>query len=101
MIPDNGDSWVKRYFILRRPCLHMYTSPNDKEDVAVFSLVNVTIQFGSELGNAFQSQQRSHVFAILSKYSTILLQASSQSEMDEWISVLDPLQFSLLQARNL
>ncbi|KAJ3323628.1 kinesin-like protein Klp8, partial [Blyttiomyces sp. JEL0837] len=72
MTPDDADVWIKRFFVLRRPCLYMYETAAETEEIAVFGLTTVSVQSGPELGSLFQ--------------------ASTEDEMNSWISALDPLQ---------
>ncbi|KAJ3233197.1 kinesin-like protein Klp8 [Chytriomyces hyalinus] len=48
--PDVDDVWVKRHFVIRRPYLHMYADGYDLDELAIFSLVSTSLQFGSSLG---------------------------------------------------
>ncbi|ORY51630.1 kinesin-domain-containing protein [Rhizoclosmatium globosum] len=98
LTPDAGDVWVKRYFAIRRPYLHMHADSSDLDELAIFSLVNTTIQFGPSLGPVFQD--KSFVFAIHSKDCSLLLQASSASEMNAWLEALDPLEHGLNLSRR-
>ncbi|KAJ3030806.1 UNVERIFIED_CONTAM: kinesin-like protein Klp8 [Siphonaria sp. JEL0065] len=54
LTPNSSDIWVKRYFVIRRPYLHMYADASDLDELAIFSLVNTNIQFGPSLGVTFQ-----------------------------------------------
>ncbi|TPX78323.1 hypothetical protein CcCBS67573_g00401 [Chytriomyces confervae] len=95
--PDVDDVWVKRHFVIRRPYLHMYADGYDLDELAIFSLVSTSLQFGSSLGSAFQG--RNFVFAVHSKDCSLLLQASSASEMNGWLAALDPLQAGVVLSR--
>ncbi|KAJ3065134.1 kinesin-like protein Klp8 [Podochytrium sp. JEL0797] len=98
LTPDSDDNWVKRYFVIRRPYLHMHADASDLDELAIFSLANTKIQFGASLGSTFQG--KSNVFAIHSKDCSLLLQASSAAEMNAWLSAVDPLRAGVLLSRK-
>ncbi|KAJ3410244.1 kinesin-like protein Klp8 [Chytridiales sp. JEL 0842] len=83
----SDDTWIKSYFVVRRPWLYIYPSSSEMEETSVYSLSNVGVYYGPDL-----LPQREHVFALLSRDTTLLMQAGSEEEMNEWISALDPLQ---------
>ncbi|KAJ3100590.1 hypothetical protein HDU97_002120 [Phlyctochytrium planicorne] len=97
--PNQDGVWVKRYFILRRPCLYMYATPSDLDEMAVFGLPNSSVQYGPELGALFQ--QKENVFALLGQHSTLILQAEKQTDMDSWLSALDPLHVGAMLSKGI
>ncbi|KAJ3210098.1 kinesin-like protein Klp8 [Dinochytrium kinnereticum] len=96
--PGEGEgTWIRRYFVLRRPCLYMHASASEMDEVAVFGLPNTSVQYGPELGALYY--QKELVFALLGPHSTLILQAEKKGEMDSWISVLDPLHVGAMLSR--
>ncbi|KAJ3130999.1 kinesin-like protein Klp8 [Physocladia obscura] len=56
LTPNEKDVWIKRYFVIRRPYLHMFGDAFELDELAIFSLVNSSVQFGADLGAAFQGK---------------------------------------------
>ncbi|EKM59534.1 uncharacterized protein PHACADRAFT_137422 [Phanerochaete carnosa HHB-10118-sp] len=87
MTDANENTWEKRWFVLRRPYLHMYKHSNEVEEVAVVNLSGVNIESnpGMEalLGKRF-------TFTLFTSSNSYALAAPSQKELDSWTSKLDP-----------
>ncbi|KAI9325420.1 hypothetical protein DFJ73DRAFT_965856 [Zopfochytrium polystomum] len=96
--PDDQGSWVRRYFLLRRPCLHVFAKATDVDEIAVFSLKDSLVEYGPALGTI--GQQHPFAFALLTKYSSLLLLAASKEEMDKWVTALDPLHVAAILSRR-
>ncbi|KAK9767804.1 hypothetical protein K7432_002085 [Basidiobolus ranarum] len=85
--PENlQDSWVKKWFVIRRPYMFMYSSNSESDEQAVINLTAVRVDYKKDLENMLQ---RKHVFAIYTSHNSYLLQASSQADMDDWIGQID------------
>ncbi|KAI0699809.1 kinesin-domain-containing protein [Cytidiella melzeri] len=87
MIDANENTWQRRWFVLRRPYLHMYLHSNEIEEVAVVNLVGVNIESNPDmemlLGKRF-------TFTLFTSSNSYALAANSQKELDAWTSKLDP-----------
>ncbi|KAJ3050350.1 kinesin-like protein Klp8 [Rhizophlyctis rosea] len=88
MPEDGGDTWVKRWFVIRRPHLYIYSTNGETDLVGMVGLSDVTVQYTKDLWSILQ---RGHVFAIYTKYHSVLLQAASEDDMKEWVGAVDPL----------
>jgi len=45
LLVDAGeDKWERRWFVLRRPYLHMYARSNEQEEIGVVSLSGVNVE---------------------------------------------------------
>ncbi|ORX91101.1 kinesin-domain-containing protein [Basidiobolus meristosporus CBS 931.73] len=85
--PENSqDTWLKKWFVIRRPYMFMYSSNSENDEQAVINLTAVRVDYKKDLENMLQ---RKHVFAIYTAHNSYLLQASSQAEMDDWIGQID------------
>ncbi|KAF9242944.1 hypothetical protein BU15DRAFT_86709 [Melanogaster broomeanus] len=86
------DTWDKRWFVLRRPYLHIYTSSNELEEVGIISLHGMNIDCDSNkealLGKLF-------CFTLFTAANSHVLAAPSLKELQAWTSKLDPTNFSL------
>ncbi|KAI8622301.1 hypothetical protein BC830DRAFT_1090210 [Chytriomyces sp. MP71] len=98
LTPNDADVWVRRYFVVRRPFLHMFAEASDLDELAIFSLINASAQFGPSLESIFQGKH--FVFALHSKDCSLLLQAQSVTEMHEWLAMLDPLETGAALSRT-
>lgn len=90
MIDANENTWERRWFVLRRPYLHMYKHSTEVEEVAVVNLTGVNLESNPEmealLGKRF-------TFTLFTSSNSYALAAPSQKELDSWTSKLDPAQF--------
>ncbi|KAH7888140.1 hypothetical protein F5I97DRAFT_2014620, partial [Phlebopus sp. FC_14] len=81
------DEWEKRWFVLRRPYLHIYTNSNELEEVGFISLSGINIECDSNkealLGKQF-------CFTLFTAANSHVLSAPSLKELQSWILKLDP-----------
>ncbi|TFY52398.1 hypothetical protein EVJ58_g10040 [Rhodofomes roseus] len=87
MIDANENVWERRWFVLRRPYLHVYAHSNETEEVNVIHLDGVNIEVNPEmealLGKKF-------TFTLFTSSNSYALSASSLKELQAWTSKLDP-----------
>ncbi|KAI0346933.1 kinesin-domain-containing protein [Trametopsis cervina] len=87
LIDANENTWERRWFVLRRPYLHVYKHSNETEEVAVVNLNGVNIESNPEmealLGKRF-------TFTLFTSSNSYALAATSQKELESWNSKLDP-----------
>ncbi|KAI6168912.1 hypothetical protein EDD17DRAFT_1523588 [Pisolithus thermaeus] len=81
------DTWQRRWFVLRRPYLHMYTDSKEVEEVGLISLHGMNIECDSNkealLGKPF-------CFTLFTAANSHAFAASSLKELQSWTSKLDP-----------
>ncbi|KAI6128550.1 hypothetical protein EV401DRAFT_893590 [Pisolithus croceorrhizus] len=81
------DEWQRRWFVLRRPYLHMYTDSKEVEEVGLISLHGMNIECDSNkealLGKPF-------CFTLFTAANSHAFAASSLKELQSWTSKLDP-----------
>ncbi|KAI0075401.1 kinesin-domain-containing protein [Panus rudis PR-1116 ss-1] len=81
------NTWEKRWFVLRRPYLHMYSHSNEVEELAVVHLNGVNVERNPEmealLGKRF-------TFTLFTSSNSYALSAPNQKELHAWMSNLDP-----------
>lgn len=79
--------WEKRWFVLRRPYLHIYTSSKEVEEVGIISLHGMNIECDSIkealLGKPF-------CFTLFTAANSHAFAAPSLKELQSWTSKLDP-----------
>ncbi|CDO74193.1 hypothetical protein BN946_scf185043.g245 [Trametes cinnabarina] len=87
MTDATDNVWERRWFVLRRPYLHMYAHSNEVEEVGVISLNGVNIESNpameSLLGKKF-------TFTLFTSSNSYALAAPSQKEFLAWTTKLDP-----------
>lgn len=87
MVDANENLWEKRWFVLRRPYLHVYAHSNEVEETAIINLSGVNIERNPEmevlLGKKF-------TFTLFTASNSYALAAPSLKELQAWTSKLDP-----------
>ncbi|KAH8797988.1 kinesin-like protein [Flagelloscypha sp. PMI_526] len=80
-------TWEKRWFVLRRPYLHMYTHSNELEELGVVSLTGVNVESDPQkellLGKPFS-------FTLFTASNSHALAAPNVKELQAWTIKLDP-----------
>ncbi|KAL7275130.1 hypothetical protein RUND412_001949 [Rhizina undulata] len=90
MTPDETNKfWVKRYFELRRPYMHVHTVP-DGEEIMAINLSHCRIDHQPQVAKLLR---RANVFAVYAPLNTYLFAARSEREMIEWIMKVDQFHF--------
>ncbi|CAL1701929.1 unnamed protein product [Somion occarium] len=87
LVDANENVWERRWFVLRRPYLHMYKHSNELEEVAVVHLSGVNVERNPEmealLGKRF-------TFTLFTASNSYALSAPNQKDLQAWMSTLDP-----------
>ncbi|KAF9217737.1 kinesin-like protein Klp8 [Podila verticillata] len=85
--PEARDEiWVKRWFVIRRPYMYIYSSSSEIEELGVVNLAHVRVDYKRDLEEMLN---RRYVFAIYSSSNAYLLQAPTRDEMCSWLNHLD------------
>ncbi|TFK43113.1 kinesin-like protein [Crucibulum laeve] len=92
ILTDAGqNTWEKRWFVLKRPYLHIYAHSNELEETGVISLTGVNVESDphkeSLLGKPFS-------FTLFTSSNSHALAAPSAKELQSWTSKLDPTRLS-------
>ncbi|KAF9498237.1 kinesin-domain-containing protein [Pleurotus eryngii] len=87
LVNANEDIWERRWFVLKRPYLHMYSRSNEVEELGVVNLSGVNIENDPQkellLG-------KPHTFTLFTSSNSYALAAPSTKELNAWLSKLDP-----------
>ncbi|KAI5808114.1 kinesin family protein [Peziza echinospora] len=90
LTPDESNKyWIKRYFELRRPYMHVYSVP-DGEQVMAINLSHCRIDHQPQVAKLLR---RAHIFAVYAPLNTYLFAARNEREMIEWIMKVDQFYF--------
>ncbi|KAG6873983.1 hypothetical protein C0995_007939 [Termitomyces sp. Mi166 len=91
LIDASKDIWERRWFVLRRPYLHIYTHSNELEETGIVSLSGINIESDPHkeflLGKPFS-------FTLFTASNSHALAAPSAKELQAWVSKLDPTRLS-------
>ncbi|XP_065266739.1 kinesin-like protein KIF1A isoform X17 [Emys orbicularis] len=75
-LEPHTNGWVKRYVVVRRPYVYIYNTDKDSVERAILNL---------------SSAQTPNTFAVCTEHRGILLQASSDKDMHDWLYAFNPL----------
>ncbi|KZV94023.1 kinesin-like protein [Exidia glandulosa HHB12029] len=79
--------WEKRWFVLRRPYLHMYARSNELDEVGVISLAGAKVEYDPTMDDLFG---RKHMFTLFTPSNSHALAAPNAKEVAAWAIKLDP-----------
>ncbi|KAI7852557.1 hypothetical protein BDC45DRAFT_443497 [Circinella umbellata] len=82
------NKWVKRWFVIRRPYIYVYTNRSETDEQGVINVSSVRVDYNRELERMID---RNHVFSLYTNNNAYTLQASSKTEMADWITKIDQL----------
>lgn len=104
ILTDAGQgTWERRWFVLKRPHLHMFAHSNELEECGVISLSGVNVEsdpakeallgvslFSARFGQHLTMVQRAFSFTLFTASNSYALAASSAKELQAWTVKLDP-----------
>ncbi|TKY87059.1 hypothetical protein EX895_003736 [Sporisorium graminicola] len=82
------DSWVRRWFALRRPFLFVYESQAETDALMVINVDSVRVEHDE---NIERMLGRECVFGVYTASNSYFLQADGSAEMEMWMAALDSL----------
>ncbi|CUS12525.1 unnamed protein product [Tuber aestivum] len=98
-MPDESNKvWIKRYFELRRPYLHVQ-SITDGEEITAINLTHCHIDHNPHVRKLLR-KQNNNIFAVYTPLNTYLFGAKSEREMIEWILKIDQSHFDTSTSRS-
>ncbi|XP_026882412.2 kinesin-like protein KIF1A isoform X2 [Electrophorus electricus] len=87
-LEPHTSGWVKRYVVVRRPYVYMYRSERDSVERAVINLSSAQVEYSEDQQTMLRSP---NTFAVCTEHRGILLQASNDKEMHDWLYAFNPL----------
>jgi len=81
------NTWEKRWFVLRRPYLHMYAHSDEVEELAIINLNGVNLERQEHME---QLLGKRFTFTLFTSSNSYALSATSHKELQAWITKLDP-----------
>ncbi|KAK0447936.1 kinesin-like protein [Armillaria borealis] len=87
LIDAGQNIWERRWFVLKRPYLHVYAHSNELEEVGVVSLTGTNVESDPQkellLGKPFS-------FTLFTSSNSHALAAPNNKELHSWVMKLDP-----------
>ncbi|XP_058155732.1 LOW QUALITY PROTEIN: kinesin-like protein KIF1A [Dasypus novemcinctus] len=80
--------WAKRFVVVRRPYAYMYNSDRDAVERFVLNLSTAQVEYSEDQQAMLKTP---HTFAVCTEHRGILLQASSDKDMHDWLYAFNPL----------
>ncbi|KAI8331620.1 hypothetical protein EDC96DRAFT_527066 [Choanephora cucurbitarum] len=80
------DLWVKRWFVIRRPYIYIYSDDTESDEQGLINVSSVRIDYNEALE---QMIQRENVFALYTNNNAYTLQSGTRQDMISWIQMID------------
>ncbi|XP_019060478.1 kinesin-like protein KIF1A isoform X17 [Fukomys damarensis] len=80
--------WAKRFVVVRRPYAYMYNSDKDTVERFVLNLSTAQVEYSEDQQAMLKTP---NTFAVCTEHRGILLQASSDKDMHDWLYAFNPL----------
>ncbi|NWX10923.1 KIF1B protein, partial [Caloenas nicobarica] len=112
-LEPHTNGWVKRFVVVRRPYVYIYNSDKDAVERAVLNLSKAQVEYSEDqqamlkvgcqepaplctppwarLSAPALPRQTPNTFAVCTEHRGILLQASSDKDMHDWLYAFNPL----------
>ncbi|XP_072547444.1 kinesin-like protein KIF1A isoform X5 [Salminus brasiliensis] len=87
-LEPHTSGWVKRYVVVRRPYVYLYRSERDSVERAVINLSSAQVEYNEDQQTMLRTP---NTFAVCTEHRGILLQASNDKEMHDWLYAFNPL----------
>ncbi|XP_071343292.1 kinesin-like protein KIF1A isoform X13 [Trachinotus anak] len=87
-LEPNTNGWVKRYVVVRRPYVYIYNTERDTVERAILNLSSAQVEYSEDQQAMLKTQ---NTFAVCTEHRGILLQATNDKEMHDWLYAFNPL----------
>uniref|UniRef100_A0A7N8X7Y3 plus-end-directed kinesin ATPase n=1 Tax=Mastacembelus armatus TaxID=205130 RepID=A0A7N8X7Y3_9TELE len=87
-LEPHASGWVKRYVVVRRPYVYLYRSERDSVERAVINLSSAKVEYSEDKQTLLRTP---NTFAVCTEHRGILLQATNDKEMHDWLYAFNPL----------
>ncbi|XP_053354014.1 kinesin-like protein KIF1A isoform X3 [Clarias gariepinus] len=87
-LEPHTNGWVKRYVVVRRPYVYIYNSERDTVERAILNLSSAQVEYSEDQQAMLKTP---FTFAVCTEHRGILLQASNDKEMHDWLYAFNPL----------
>ncbi|KAG7261140.1 hypothetical protein CRUP_005288, partial [Coryphaenoides rupestris] len=83
-----SNSWVKHFVVVRRPYVFIYNNDKDPVERGVLNLSTAQVEYSEDQQAMLKTP---NTFAVCTKHRGILLQASNDKDMNDWLYAFNPL----------
>ncbi|XP_039344104.1 kinesin-like protein KIF1A isoform X13 [Mauremys reevesii] len=87
-LEPHTNGWVKRYVVVRRPYVYIYNTDKDSVERAILNLSSAQVEYSEDQQAMLKTP---NTFAVCTEHRGILLQASSDKDMHDWLYAFNPL----------
>ncbi|XP_040041102.2 kinesin-like protein KIF1A isoform X33 [Gasterosteus aculeatus] len=87
-LEPNTNGWVKRYVVVRRPYVYIYNAERDSVERAILNLSSAQVEYSEDQQAMLKTP---YTFAVCTEHRGILLQATNDKEMHDWLYAFNPL----------
>ncbi|XP_035269448.1 kinesin-like protein KIF1A isoform X4 [Anguilla anguilla] len=87
-LEPHTNGWVKRYVVVRRPYVYIYNAEKDNVERAILNLSSAQVEYSEDQQAMLKTP---NTFAVCTEHRGILLQASNDKEMHDWLYAFNPL----------
>ncbi|XP_051567542.1 kinesin-like protein KIF1A isoform X17 [Myxocyprinus asiaticus] len=87
-LEPHSNGWVKRYVVVRRPYVYIYNTDRDTVERAILNLSSAQVEYSEDQQAMLKTP---YTFAVCTEHRGILLQASNDKEMHDWLYAFNPL----------
>uniref|UniRef100_A0A6Q2XB01 plus-end-directed kinesin ATPase n=1 Tax=Esox lucius TaxID=8010 RepID=A0A6Q2XB01_ESOLU len=87
-LEPHTSGWVKRYVVVRRPYVYLYRTERDSVERAVINLSSAQVEYSEDKQTLLRTP---NTFAVCTEHRGILLQASNDKDMHDWLYAFNPL----------
>ncbi|XP_012590230.1 PREDICTED: kinesin-like protein KIF1A [Condylura cristata] len=87
-LEPHTSGWARRFVVVRRPYAYLYNSERDAVERFVLNLSTAQVEYSEDQQAMLKTP---HTFAVCTEHRGILLQASSDKDMHDWLYAFNPL----------
>ncbi|KAM3619081.1 uncharacterized protein V6R79_002577 [Siganus canaliculatus] len=87
-LEPHTNGWVKRYVVVRRPYVYIYNTDRDTVERAILNLSSAQVEYSEDQQAMLKTP---NTFAVCTEHRGILLQATNDKEMHDWLYAFNPL----------
>uniref|UniRef100_A0A669CNY2 plus-end-directed kinesin ATPase n=1 Tax=Oreochromis niloticus TaxID=8128 RepID=A0A669CNY2_ORENI len=87
-LEPHTNGWVKRYVVVRRPYVYIYNTERDAVERAILNLSSAQVEYSEDQQAMLKTP---NTFAVCTEHRGILLQATNDKDMHDWLYAFNPL----------
>ncbi|KAJ8277076.1 hypothetical protein GJAV_G00071230 [Gymnothorax javanicus] len=87
-LEPHTNGWVKRFVVVRRPYVYIYNTDKENVERAILNLSSAQVEYSEDQQAMLKTP---NTFAVCTEHRGILLQASNDKEMHDWLYAFNPL----------